>query len=359
MAKAKRPLRSGYTTGACAAAAARAAAELLLSRDRRRSVQITLPAGPDGKAGKKVRFKLKDKKLEGQWAEATVIKDAGDDPDVTNGAEICARVRQVKTRKSALNVSGGRGVGRVTRLGLAVKPGNAAINPVPMKMILSEVQKAIAKAGGKAKVGALDVVITVPDGERLAKKTLNARLGIIGGISILGTTGIVKPLSTEAWTSTISASLNVAEAAGLDTVVMSSGRTSERVHMEHYKFDEKAYVMMGDHVEWSLEETKKRPLKEIHLAAQWAKMLKIAMGTPDTHVRAGAFSVKKAVPFLRELGVKLPDKDYNTARDIFTNLSSKKDVLKVIECARKYAAGISGHKVKVTLVGYEGEVVKG
>ncbi len=352
MAKAKRPLRSGYTTGACAAAAAKAATELLLSGDRRRSVLISLPSGD------RVRFKVKSKKLEGQWAQASVIKDAGDDPDVTNGAEIAARVRQVKTRKSALNVSGGRGVGRVTRPGLAVKPGEAAINPVPMKMILAEVQKAMSKAGGRSKFGALDVVITVPDGERLAKKTLNARLGIIGGISILGTTGIVKPLSRDAWTATIKASLDVAEASGIDTVVMSSGRTSERVHMEHYKFDKIAYVMMGDHVEWSLKETRKRPLKKIHLAAQWAKMLKIAMGTPDTHVRAGAFNVRKAVPFLKELGAKLPPKDYNTARDIFNSLPSRKDALKVIESARKYAEGVSGHKVIVTLVGYEGEVIK-
>lgn len=352
MAKTKRPLRSGYTTGACAAAAARAATELLLLGDRRRSVLIALPSGD------RVRFKVKSKKLDGEWAYASVIKDAGDDPDVTNGAEIAARVRQVSTRKSALNVSGGRGVGRVTRPGLAVKPGEAAINPVPMKMIVAEVQRAIAKAGGRAKFGALDVVISVPDGERLAKKTLNARLGIIGGISILGTTGIVKPLSTDAWTATISASLDVAGAAGLDVVVMSSGRTSERVHMENFGFNEMAYVMMGDHVRWSLEEAGKRRLKEIHLAAQWAKMLKIAMGTPDTHVRAGVFSVRRALPFLKDIGVKLPDKNYNTARDIFNNLSNRADIKKVCEKARKYAEGISGQKVVVTLVGYEGEVIK-
>ena len=356
MGKDKRPLRSGYTTGACAAAAARAATELLLSRDRRRNVQITLPSGPDG-PGKRIRFKTKQKKREGEWAYASVIKDAGDDPDVTNGAEIGARVRLVKTRKSALNVSGGLGVGRVTKPGLAVKPGEAAINPVPMRMIVAEVQKAIAKAGGREKFGALDVVITVPEGERLAKKTLNARLGIIGGLSILGTTGIVKPLSTEAWTATITASLNVAEAAGLDTVVMSSGRTSERVHMETFGLPAESYVMMGDHVEWSLKETASRPLKEIHLAAQWAKMLKIAMGTPDTHVRAGVFSVKKAVPFLRGLGIRLRAKDYNTARDIFSSLVSMSDALKVCDKARRYAEGISGHKVIVSLIGYDNKVI--
>ena len=143
-------LRSGYTTGACAAAAARAACELLLMRDRRRSVQITLPGASDGpgkpvKPGKRVRFKTKEKKMDGDWAYASVIKDAGDDPDVTNGAEIAARVRLVKTRKSAINVSGGLGVGRVTKPGLAVKPGEAAINPVPMRMIVSEVQKVMSK----------------------------------------------------------------------------------------------------------------------------------------------------------------------------------------------------------------------
>ncbi|KKK83402.1 hypothetical protein LCGC14_2793750 [marine sediment metagenome] len=114
--------------------------------------------------------------------------------------------------------------------------------------------------------------------------------------------------------------------------------------------------MMGDHVEWSLKETRKRPLKAIHLASQWAKMLKIAMGAPDTHVRAGAFSVKKAVPFLKELGVKLPGKDYNTAREIFNSLSSTNDMLKVINKAREYAQGISGHRVCVVLVGYDNQI---
>jgi cobalt-precorrin-5B (C1)-methyltransferase len=345
--KSKRPLKSGYTTGACATAAAKAAAELLLFDDKKRSVNITLPGGAE------VTFKLKAKKIDNNVAYASVIKDAGDDPDVTNKAEIGALVSLPLRRIKGLTVTGGKGVGWVTRQGLAVKPGHAAINPVPMKMIRSHV-KAIMK---EADADALDVKITVPLGETLAKKTLNMRLGIIGGLSILGTTGIVKPLSTEAWTSTIKATFNVAEAAGLDTVVMSSGRTSERVHMEKYGFPEEVYAMMGDHVAWSLKEAGTRSFKKIYLVAQWAKMLKIAMGTPDTHVRAGAFSVKKALIFLDDLGVGISPKSYNTAREIFDSLGSKKDAMKVCKRAAKYANSLAGQPVRVVLIGYDGKVV--
>jgi cobalt-precorrin-5B (C1)-methyltransferase len=315
--KSKRPLKSGYTTGACATAAAKAAAELLLFDDKKRSVNITLPGGAE------VTFKLKAKKIDNNVAYASVIKDAGDDPDVTNKAEIGALVSLPLRRIKGLTVTGGKGVGWVTRQGLAVKPGHAAINPVPMKMIRSHV-KAIMK---EADADALDVKITVPLGETLAKKTLNMRLGIIGGLSIL------------------------------DTVVMSSGRTSERVHMEKYGFPEEVYAMMGDHVAWSLKEAGTRSFKKIYLVAQWAKMLKIAMGTPDTHVRAGAFSVKKALIFLDDLGVGISPKSYNTAREIFDSLGSKKDAMKVCKRAAKYANSLAGQPVRVVLIGYDGKVV--
>lgn len=347
MAKPNRTLRSGYTTGACATAAAKAAAGILLLGNRKRTVCIQLPRGEE------VTFKLKTKRIEDGVAYASVIKDAGDDPDVTNKAEIGALVSFPEGRKKGLKVSGGEGVGWVTRKGLAVKPGRAAINPVPMSMIKEHVRALM----NEADVEALDVMITVPEGEALARKTLNGRLGITGGISILGTTGIVKPLSTEAWTATIEASFNVAEAAGLDTVVMSSGRTSERIHMESYGLPEEAYVMMGDHVAWSLGEVGKRNFKEIHLAVQWAKMLKIAMGTPDTHVRAGAFSVKKALVFFDDIGVDIARRNFNTAREIYDNLGSLKDAMKVCSKARQYAEGIAGQPVKVVLVGYDGKVM--
>jgi cobalt-precorrin-5B (C1)-methyltransferase len=347
----KRPLRSGYTTGACAAAAAKAATDLLLGHSHARTVEITLPMGEN------VRFKLLTKRRQDGGVYASVRKDAGDDPDVTNKAIIGALVT-ISSRKRGMRITGGKGVGQVTKPGLSVKPGNSAINPVPMKMIRAGVREAMkdARARGHESSYALDVSIIVPQGEVLAKKTLNARLGIMGGISILGTTGIVRPLSTEAWTSTIASSMDVATAVGLDEIVLSTGRTSELAHMKHSTLPEEAYVMMGDYVELSLKEAGGRNFKKVTLAAQWAKLLKIAMGTPDTHVRAGAFSTKRAVPFLKELGVQLPKKDYNTAREIFDSMKDKSDALKVCAKARQYAAEVSGIKVNVRLITYDGEV---
>ncbi|MFC1770128.1 cobalt-precorrin-5B (C(1))-methyltransferase CbiD, partial [Nitrospirota bacterium] len=326
--------------------------ELLIGQSHARTVEITLPLG------EKVRFKLLTKRRQDGGIYASVIKDAGDDPDVTNKAVIGALVK-ISSRKKGMKITGGKGVGQVTKPGLPVKPGNSAINPVPMRMIRASVNEAImdARTRGLENNHALDVTIIVPKGEALAKKTLNKRLGIIGGISILGTTGIVRPLSTEAWTSTIASSMDVAEAVGLDEIVLSTGRTSELAHMKQSGLVEEAYVMMGDHVAHSLKEAGTRSFKKVTLAAQWAKMLKIAMGTPDTHVRAGAFSVKRAVPFLESLGVKLPKKDYNTAREIYDNLKDKAQVSKVCAKAGEYATSVSGIKVRVQLIDYDGEVL--
>ncbi len=303
----KGALRSGYTTGACAAAAAKAAAELLLENSRKRWVEIPMPTG--GRA----RFRLKTKKLGGGAAYASVIKDAGDDPDVTHGAEIGAAVA-LSTGKGGIEVVGGQGVGTVTKPGLPVRPGRPAINPVPLKMIRAAVREVL---GGSRAEKAVGVTIVVPDGEELAKKTLNARFGIVGGISILGTTGVVRPLSTEAWKSTIRTSFDVARAMGIKEVVLSSGRTSESTHMKAFGFPEEAYAMMGDHVEWSLKEVRRYGFRKLYIVAQWAKMVKIAMRTPDTHVRAGALGTKETVVFLRQLGIDLPQKEYNTVREVF------------------------------------------
>lgn len=343
----RKQLRSGYTTGACAAAAARAAAELLLKDDRSRTVEITLPAG------ERVTFELHSKRTEGDGVWASVIKDAGDDPDVTNHAEIAAIVRYAD-RKKDLRVIGGRGVGRVTRPGLSVKPGNPAINPVPLKMIRAEVRD-VMKATNTTRM--LDIEIVVPRGEELARYTLNSRLGIVGGISILGTTGIVRPLSAHAWTATISSTLSVAQATGQEQVVLSSGRTSEKAYMQISDLPEACFAMMGDFVYFSLSEAGKFEFKKIHLVAQWAKMLKIAMGTPDTHVRAGAFHTGQALLFLTALGIDIPRRQYNTAREMFEALEDSRMALRVAEKAREYAEYVSGRKVEVHLVGYDGTVI--
>ena len=366
----KKELRSGYTTGACAAAAAKAAVMLLLGveagqRDSGKVKDLEIPF-PDGS---RVKFEVYDSGIKEQEnsAWASIKKDAGDDPDITNRAEIVAEARHVGARRAVpLQIKGGKGVGIVTKPGLSVPVGEPAINPVPRKMIEEAVNEAILEGGTGAPT--LEITISVPDGEELAKKTLNARLGIVGGISILGTTGIVKPVSTEAWTATIASAMDVAVATGHREIVVSSGRTSEKAHMKKYSFSEETYVLMGDYLEFSIKEAVKHGFEKIHLCAQWAKMVKIGMATPQTHVRFGAIDTKAAVLFLSSLGIDISrDHDFNTAREMFDLITLGKDVAlnslalqKVCDAAKKYAKEISGEvPVDVHLVSYDGKIISG
>lgn len=389
----KKELRSGYTTGACAAAAAKAAVlELcrgevpspLRSPGKIKHVDIPFPDGS------RVKFKIHKSELithDSQLtARASVIKDAGDDPDVTHGAEIVAEVRIIEDGKlgrwedekkylstsqplnlsTSILIKGGTGVGTVTKPGLSVPVGEAAINPVPRKMIEETVMEAVGARLPRPFIGTIEITISVPNGEELAKKTLNYRLGIVGGISILGTTGIVKPVSTEAWTATIASSMDVAMAMGHKEIVISAGRSSEKAHMKKFKLPEEVYVLMGDYLEYSLKEAGRHGFKKIHLCAQWAKMVKIAMATPQTHVRFGAIDIKKAVEFLQELGLELRVMSYefNTAREIFDLINTNPQPLIpnpftiVCKAAKKYAEAISGGiSVIAYLVSYEGEII--
>ena len=373
--------------------------------------------------GSRVSFKIHNSKLiihNSKLAWASVIKDAGDDPDVTNGAEIRAEIRiqdsgcRIQDEKehascimyhASILIRGGKGVGVVTKPGLSVPVGEPAINPVPKKMIKEAVTEAITESGksvngliGKSQndqsffqpihpftyspIHQIEITISVTDGESLAKKTLNQRLGIIGGISILGTTGIVKPISAEAWTATIRSSMDVAKAMGQNEIVLSAGRASEKAHIRKYNLPEECYVMMGDYLEFSLLEAKKHEFKKIHLCAQWAKMLKIAMATPQTHVRHGAIDLKKAVEFLRGLGVRDWGlvQDFNTAMEIFNFIVlsyhspihpvrneslngvhpfTHSPFLMVCSAAKRYAEEIvSGMPVNVHLVSYEGDIIE-
>jgi cobalt-precorrin-5B (C1)-methyltransferase len=366
-------LRSGYTTGACAAAAAKAAALLLVSsQETIKQVEIPFPDGS------RVKFKVQSSevRVEGSQriASASIIKNAGDDPDVTNGAVIIASVQSTEYRVRGAGdpeiiIKGGIGVGIVTKPGLAIPVGEAAINPVPLRMIREAVREALSETGSSTPHSALrnpqwEIAISVPAGEALAKKTLNRRLGIVGGISILGTTGIVRPVSTAAYTASITASLDVAKAAGLDAVVLSSGRTSEKAHMKRYHLPEEAYVMMGDYVEYALVDAGKHGFSKVHLCAQWAKLVKTAMGTPQTHVRHGALEAGKARDFLIKLGIDIPpDRAFNTTREVYdfihTALRTPRSALvRVCKAAKEYAEQIaSGIPVTVHLVSYEGDIL--
>jgi cobalt-precorrin-5B (C1)-methyltransferase len=359
-------LRSGYTTGACAAAAAKAAACILLRKGAiSETVEIPFPDG--SRVAFNVRhpeYLLQDGK---GVAAASIVKDAGDDPDITNGAEIAASVRIAEG--TGIVIQGGIGVGRVMKPGLAIPVGEPAINPVPRRMIREAVQEAWDECGVRnAECGMkgphLEVTISVPKGEELATKTLNHRLGIVGGISILGTTGIVRPLSEAAWTATISASFDVAKALGLTEVVISTGRTSEKAHQRKYGLPVEAYAMMGDYTEYSLRDAAKHGFNKVHLCAQWAKMIKIGMGTPQTHVRHGALEAVAARDFLISLGMPLPkDREFNTTREIFdfvhtTSGDPRSAMERVCRAAQKYCETVTGGiPVAVHLVSYEGEII--
>ncbi|WP_339132845.1 MAG: cobalt-precorrin-5B (C(1))-methyltransferase CbiD [Candidatus Electrothrix sp. GW3-4] len=358
-------LRSGYTTGACAAAAAKAATLMLLGESYPQQVDIPFPDG------ERRCFSLHICTLEDNTASASVIKDAGDDPDVTNGAEIIAVVRKVSKEAAGegdetVTIRAGTGVGTVTKPGLSIAVGEPAINPVPRQMIREAVAEAITEVTDSLpKPVSLLVTISVRDGEELAEKTLNRRLGIIGGLSILGTTGIVRPVSAKAWTDTIDASMQVARAAGLDQVILSTGRTSEAAVQKLLQLPEEAQVMMGDYLEYALKAAGRHGFREIHLAGMWAKVLKGALCIPQTHVRNGALEMEQAADLLGELGLDRDSvarmRQANTAREILQRLQEKnRDDLVRAVCrkARQYAKECSGLPVSVYLVTSEDGVIE-
>lgn len=346
----KRSLRSGYTTGACAAAAARGAA--LLFRDGRcaDTVDISLPNGEIA------TFVLHSRSPGIGSATCSVIKDAGDDPDITNGAEIVATVSLVKGVKG-VTIEGGAGVGRITKPGLAVAVGGWAINPVPARMIEESVRAVFPEADG------VRVVISIPRGEELARKTLNSRLGIIGGLSVLGTTGIVRPVSSQAWIDTIDASIDVALACGSRTVVLSTGRTSELVAQRHLFLKEEAFVMMGDHVGHALRACSCKGVAEIVLACQFAKLLKIACGHEQTHVSSSELDLGTLASWLRldprTAGLGPLAARANTARQLLEESGNDPPLVSLVaERARAFARQLAPEgAVKVLLAGYGGEVV--
>lgn len=349
----KKSLRSGYTTGACAAAAAKAAVLCLLGRENPGSVTIPFP---DGSRHSFALCRFGN-------AMATVVKDAGDDPDVTNGAEIGAEVHWLpEAGGEQIVLVNGPGVGIVTKPGLPVAVGEPAINPVPRQMIRAAVAEALADS--KHQNAALEVKIFVRDGEALAAKTLNKRLGVIGGISILGTTGIVKPVSAQAWTDTIEASMRVARAAGLTEVLLATGRTSEAAVQRRLHLPEEAQVMMGDYLLYALEAAQRHGFAQIHLAAMWAKLIKAALAVPQTHVRNGALETQQAAELLGRLGLDEQATaamgEANTAREIYERLHrlERHDLIKAV-CreAKKQAELWSGLPVQVYLVTSEQGVV--
>lgn len=269
----RRGLRTGFTTGACAAAAAAAATRVLVTGSPVAEQTIHLPAGFEA------TFTLSACTLDDGTARCAVIKDAGDDPDVTHGAEIAATVRWVDD--PGIHLRGGPGVGTVTRPGLGLPVGGPAINPVPRRMIFDHVA---AAAGPTLSQRGLDVEIAVPRGEELARRTLNGRLGIVGGISILGTTGIVQPWSTAAWRASVEQAVDVAAANGQRHLVLTTGGRSEKYAMALLGLPEVAYVEMGIFTGHALRRCTARNVTAVTLGGMVGKFAKLAQGHFQTHV---------------------------------------------------------------------------
>jgi len=268
-------LRRGWTTGACAAAAARAAYEALITGRFPDPVTITLPRG------EAPSFPLARKELEDGRATAAIVKDAGDDPDVTHGAMVTVAVARGAPGRGIV-FRAGEGVGTVTRPGLALAVGEPAINPAPRQMIRDAIAAAAAGAGGSDRVD-LEVTVSIPGGAALAAKTMNARLGIEGGLSILGTTGVVIPYSCASWIHSIHRGIDVARAAGIGHVAGATGRGSEAAVQRLYGLEEQALIDMGDFVGAMLKYLRRHPLPRLTIAGGFAKISKLAAGHMDLH----------------------------------------------------------------------------
>jgi len=287
--------RTGFTTGANATACTVAALRCLLDAQDRHSVRITLPQGETPE------FMIVWTRHEADGAvTCAAVKDGGDDPDATHGAEIRATVclnhlpGQVRFLK-------GEGVGTVTKPGLGLEVGGPAINPVPRKM-MTEHALGILADHGRAEEG-VDIVVSVKDGENIAKKTLNARLGILGGISILGRSGIVYPYSTAAYVASVEQGIEVAVHQGCDTVVLTTGGLTEQFAMKLLtELPEAAFVQMGDYVGKALDHCVKLGVKRAILAGQMGKVTKLAQGEVHTHARKASVDLSLLAELARAAG---------------------------------------------------------
>ncbi|WP_309485906.1 cobalt-precorrin-5B (C(1))-methyltransferase, partial [Marinitenerispora sediminis] len=287
----QKALRTGWTTGTCASAAAKAAAQALATGGPVEVVEVALPSG------RRVTFATERcERLSADRAEAVVVKDAGDDPDVTHGAHVTATV--TRRREPGLELDGGVGVGVVTRPGLGLELGGPAINPVPREMIARAVGEAVDTG-----VEGLRVVISVPDGERMARKTTNARLGIIGGISILGTTGIVRPFSTASWRASVEQAVSVLAAQGESTLVLcTGGRTEKGAMLRHPELPPVCFVEVGDFTGAALRRAVERGVRRVVFVGMAGKLTKLAAGILMTHYTRSKVSTGLLAEITRAVG---------------------------------------------------------
>ena len=259
----------GYTTGSCAAGAAKGAAYGLFQGAIPDTVDLTIPADV------KLKLSLIHRRVGKDFAECAVRKYSGDDPDVTNGCEVYVRV--TRSEANGIRFMGGDGVGLVTKPGLQIPQGEPAINPVPRSMIKGSLKEVLGKHGG------LDISVSVPEGKKLAKKTFNGRLGIVDGISIIGTTGIVRPMSLDSFKVSLLCGLDVAKAAGHDSIVLVPGSIGETGFLKHFNISKYQVIQMSNFVGFMLDEAVKRGFSNVIIGGHPGKLAKLIRGDFNTH----------------------------------------------------------------------------
>ncbi len=357
--KPARKLRSGFTTGAAAAAAVKGALRLLKEGVPPETVRIAALTGED------LRIPIHSGQIiHDNTARCTVIKDAGDDPDITHKAEIGAQVTiSAENGHGDVTITAGAGVGTITKPGLEVPPGQPAINPGPRQMIQQAVADLYPDVASRPTVA---VEVFAPEGEKLARNTLNPRLGIIGGISILGTTGIVRPMSHDAYIATIDASLSVARAMGLDRVILTTGRRSERFAQGIWTdLPAEAFVQIGDFFKASLDGVNREGIAGAVLTVFFGKAVKMAQGVPHTHAAQSAIALSVLAEWSREItgdaGFACDIGSANTARHAFDLIMERYPEMiahvgeRMTEAALNFAG--PGTNIRGVILDYAGDVL--
>lgn len=352
-------LREGFTTGSSATAGIVAGLYALFKGKTPSFINITAPAGI-------LNIPIESYFFSDNYAKTVVVKDGGDDPDCTHNIKIVSEIYINEKPENIKNLVPlkisplfdfytGEGVGVVTKKGLPVEIGEPAINPIPRKMIKENVENFLNRENFKIRP---TLILSVPDGIEIAKKTLNERLGIIGGISILGTTGVVKPISMSAFTSSIDLALNIAKEKNINEIVLSFGRQSEESAMKILNLAEESFVMMGDHFDYALRKARQIGFKKIIISCQFGKLLKALLGYKNTNVKYGEFKIEEVINFLNKKKINPEDIKRlvlaNTARhllEIIENFQLKEILnLLVEEFSQKY-------KVNVLLFSYDGRLL--
>ncbi len=352
-------LRQGFTTGSASSAAAKAGVLCLAGNLRPTAVEIPLPVKG------RLTIPIDRYQPEGKGIRVTVVKDAGDDPDVTHNAEIQCLVHLAPGPETIVELHGGKGVGRVTLPGLPMAPGRSAINPEPRRQIS---QSALEGAKETGFTGKISITVEVPQGQELAKKTMNPRLGIVGGISILGSSGVVKPFSHDSWKASIAQALDVARSAGLERITFTTGRKSERFFLEANPGQpDLSMIQAADFFAFAMKEAANRGFREIGWSLFFGKLVKQAMGLEYTHAKSGTLDFKLLARWCQEAGVQgekiTQIETANTARqvlEIIGNGSGREELLQaLVSRAAGAATRFSGSKPEInySVFDFEGHII--